>query len=223
MEQPRYWLIGASSDVIERSVELEDRKPPALIVDHDRDAHLRDLEARRSQRVANVAGVLGPIDPSTWVPMTLTIKDDSFAPDFMSQRAWFVSRRLREVMALPGHVAQYLPVDSSACHSAAREQDYRVMDAFAVQDAIDPEGSEIVYTDYPETDGTVSRQVLYVKTIVWREDFVSTVPIFRDPRDQRFFATDAFAAKVLQAGIADMVFQDVSSERAQSEVIYKSL
>ncbi|MEM9628383.1 MAG: DUF1629 domain-containing protein [Pseudomonadota bacterium] len=155
--------------------------------------------------------------------MKLTILEESFYPDFFVRSAWFASARLREVMDLPDHVAQYLPVDSTACHEKAREQDYMVMDPFAVQNAIDTERSEIRYGDYPEHDGTITKQVMNVKNFVWRENFVSEVPIFRDPHDNRFFATDAFAEKVLRAGITDMWFRDITSERAQTEIMIKTL
>jgi hypothetical protein len=223
MSQKQYWLIGQSSEGMERLHELEDRIPPAVIVKYDREASHRESQDRWDRRIANIAGVLGPKDPAQWVPMTLTILEESFCPEFFVRSAWFVSARLREVMDLPDHVAQYLPVDSSGCHEKAREQNYMVMDPFAVQNAIDTERSVIDYGDYPEDDGTITKQVLGVKNFVWRECFVSEVPIFRDPHDNRFFATDAFAEKVLRAGITDMKFQDVTSERAKKELVIKTL
>ena len=223
MSQQQYWLIGDSSDVMTRLHELEDRNPPGVVVDYDREASWRESDDRWSQRIANIAGVLGPRDPAKWVPMTLTILDESFYPDIFRRSAWFVSARMREVMDLPDHVAQYLPVDSSGCHPRAREQGYMVMDMFAVQNAIDTERSVIEYGDYPEDNGTITKQVLGVRTFVWRDDFVSTVPVFRDPHDHRFFATDAFADKVLRSGITDMVFQDITSERSKSELVLKTL
>lgn len=223
MSQQQYWLIGQSSEGLKHLNELEDRVPPAVIAKYDREAAHRESQDRWNRRIANIAGVLGPKDPTHWVPMTLTILEESFSPDFFVRSAWFVSARLREVMDLPDHVAQYLPVDSSGCHEKAREQNYMIMDTFAVQNAIDAERSVIKYRDYREQDGTITKQVSHVREIVWREGFVSEAPVFRDPHDNRFFATDAFAEKVMRAGITDMKFQDVTSERAKKELVIKTL
>ena len=219
----QYWLIGQSTEGLTDLNELEDRLPPAVVVDEDRESRRRRLDNRKNRRIAKIAGALGPLDPAQWGPMRLTILEESFYPEFFVRSAWFVSARMREVMDLPDHVAQYLPVDSAGCHPKAREQNYMVMDMFAVQNAIDTERSEIEYGDYPEDDGTITKQVLGVRTFVWRDDFVSTVPIFRDPHDYRFFATDAFADKVLRSGITDMEFIDITSERSKSELVIKRL
>ncbi|MGI9449510.1 MAG: imm11 family protein [Geminicoccaceae bacterium] len=197
-----------------------DRSPPELEVIVDQQAVLQDLLDLKENMHPDVAGRLGPVDVETWVPRTLIIQDDTFAPDFFVQTAWFVSKRLREVMELGSDVAQYLPINTDQCHEAGKRQDYMIMDTFAVREAIDPVRSDIEFMHHGEADAP---QVLSVENIVWREDFVADVPIFRDPRDQRFFATDAFAERVMRAGITDMVFQDVTSEQAQHELVLKTL
>jgi hypothetical protein len=223
MAPPPYWLVGAALEVLARAAELIDRRPPALVVDRSGQARRRAAAALEQQRRPEVAGVPGPIDPARWQPIELTITEPSFCPDFLHEQAWFVSARLREVLALDEAVAQYLPVDDRRSHPAARAQDYRLLHVHAVRDAIDPARAKLMTLDYPELDGRVSRQVVGVETIVWRADFVADVPLFRDPRDQRVFATDALAERVLRAGIADMAFQDVTSPLGRTTLVLKTL
>jgi len=219
-----FWLIGGARDVLARVVGAFNAQPPLLSIEWDRAQRLQMLTDRilrpQSTRTPHIAGEAEPIDPTTYSPMTLTIRDEQFAPDFLPQHAWFVSKRLREVMQLDRRVAQYLPVKTEGSHRNALAQDYRMMHPHAVRDALDPHRSDV---EYIEQGDAVPPQVVSVKKFVWREDFVADVPIFRDQRDQRFFATDAFAERVLRAGITDMVFQDIFSERGQHEVVLKTL
>ena len=226
MSSPPFWLIGESEDVLTRTLELEDRRPPALIVDYDHEAaHKVSDRQFEAVRMGDVAGMARPKNPTEWKPMTLTVTEESFYPDFFVRSAWFVSAKLREIMGVGDDVAQYLDVDCAGCHAGAGQQDYKEMDTFAIRRAIDIDRTEMELRTYPERDGTTSewQTTAYGSRLYWRDDFVSDVPIFRDPHDPRWFATDAFAEKVLRAGITDMVFQDITSDRAQTDFIIKSL
>jgi hypothetical protein len=222
-----FWLIGSSSEVSAQTLALLDRKPPALVVEDARTASphalLERLQRRMQQPASDLAGTSQPVDSASYRPKILTITDATFAPDFFVHGAWFVSARLRRAIGSADGCVQYLAVDATACHAAARQQDYRVMHPFAVRDVIDPDRSEVVYRTVPAADGSRGRQVSHVARVVWRREAAVDVPIFRDPRDQRFFATDALAERLLRAGITGMAFQDITSERAQSELVLKAL
>ena len=70
------------------------------------------------------------------------LPDWPFAPDFWTfGRYEFASRRLRDALAQPGGVVQFLPFDLVRASAAARTQDYRWMRVLARQDS----GGEVVW------------------------------------------------------------------------------
>ena len=225
MTAQNFWLWGTAGHVLERTIELADQQPPKLVVKFDQNKrHARTMQDVQNSMISDKPYVPKPIDVSEWENPSLTITEETFYPDFLHDTGYmFVSERLRNIMDLSENVAQYLPVNTEQSHTKAQQQNYQALDVYAVRDVIDIEKSVGEYHDVPQEDGTTKKRILGVKEVVWKEGFISDVPIFRDPHDARFFVTDAFAEKILTAGITDLAFQDITSERAKKELVLKEL
>ena len=135
-------------------------------------------------------------------------------------RLHLASARLRDALDLGPEVVEYREVDMSGSVAEARAADYRVFRA--VQEA-DPVDLRRMYGHEPDRalDGSpttawlmsVSGPHAAPRRTVWREGFVPPAPLFLD-RMGRLIATEALAERVTRAGLADVSFQDVTSEAA---------
>ena len=69
-------------------------------------------------------------------------KSPLLAPDYFDLSWLFVSRRMREAMALPDWAVSYVPAEIETGRPLARFQDYALMYPRAFADVIDPEASQ---------------------------------------------------------------------------------
>lgn len=163
----------------------------------------------------------GAFWPAEFPRPVAALPDWPFAPDFWRfGRYDFASRRLRDVLAQPADVIQFLPFDLVRASAAARAQDYRWMRVLPRQPAMDIARSDCEVADY--IDGITGEPGKFLRRIdrfVLLDGLVPRTEIFRlDESPAYILATDALAARVLQAGCTGMEFSDPANQRGGMRV-----
>lgn len=150
---------------------------------------------------------------------SLRLTHPDFAPNLLHWGVHYASAELREALGLGSEMVEYLPVDSSRSSGAARARDYMVMNVLHTREVIDLNRVAHERVMSPVAPGrTEMREVTIIKPEqrpYWREDFVPDVPLFHAAHSPWIIATDAFAEQVLRSGVADVEFQDITSNYAQ--------
>jgi len=139
------------------------------------------------------------------------LPDWPFAPDFWRFGIYdFASGRLRDALAQPAEIIQFLPFDLVRASTAARAQDYRWMRVLPRQPAMDIARSDCEVADY--VDGLTGKPGKYLRRIdrfALLDGFVPHTEIFRLDESPAFIlATDALAGRVLRAGCTGIEFSD---------------
>ena len=213
------WPMLPSLASMEGVARLERRRPPrfAIVNGHAIAAALPPAEA----------GIPPPgtadHDPLRFAAIptpVLVIGQPGFAPDYIWAGLHFASARLRDALGLGPEAIEYRDVDTSGSVPAARAADYRM---FRVVHDADPVDLAAMHGHEPDRAADGSPTLAWLLSVtgphatprrtVWRAGFVPPAPLFRD-RTGRLIATDALAGRVMRAGLADVVFQDVTSEAA---------
>lgn len=141
----------------------------------------------------------------------IALTQTSFAPDYFRQGGFaFCSGRLRDALAQPPEIIQFLPIELIAGGEAVRAQNYMRMHILAQQPAMDIARSDC---ELKEVTHRVTGEI--VRSVVWIDRFVSLDGL--EPRTEIFhpeeagsniLVTDALAARVLAAGCTGLEFQD---------------
>ena len=150
------------------------------------------------------------------------LPDWPFAPDFWRFGSYdFASRRLRDALAQPVDVIQFLPFDLVRASVAARAQDYRWMRVLPRQPAMDIARSDCEVADY--VDGLTGKPGKYLREIdrfALLEGVVPLTEIFRlDESPSYILATDALAGRVLRAGCTGIEFSDPANLRGGKRIV----
>ena len=149
------------------------------------------------------------------------LPDWPFAPDFWRFGLYdFASRRLREAMAQPAEIIQFLPFDLVRASAAARAQDYRWMRVLPRQPAMDIARSDCEMADYiDELTGEPVRYLREINRFVLLDEFVPHTEIFRlDESPSYILATDTLAGRVLRTGCTGIEFSDPANLRGGKRV-----
>lgn len=221
---PRFWLTAPSLTAMAAVCELMDRMPPDFEIRPGRLPSAELIEFAAQNTIDPRTGLKKPFPERLLVPPPqLLIRDETFAQEFVAQGGPFCSAWLRELFDLDPSTVQYLPVDCSACPPAVRSKDYMFIHVLAYRSVIDLEKSKPWRVNLDESGRPGPERIIAVEEIVFKDRCESDVPLFRDPHDQRWFATDAFAEKVLRAGIEDIAFIDVTAGQQSGEPRIKTL
>ncbi|WP_155897683.1 hypothetical protein [Aureimonas ureilytica] len=200
---------------------------------------LEKLERSRPPRFAlpNLASVtsrapgIGGDDAHWFATMEtprLSIRQEGVAPDFIWSGLYFASSRFREAMALGSNAIEYRAVEMDAGSArTAIEADYR---AFRAVQRGDPVDLAAMYGREPDrgADGepTLEWQMSVTgphappRRTVWKRGFVAPAPLFADATG-RLMATEAFAARVMAAGLRDVAFQELTSEASVERLVFR--
>ena len=142
-------------------------------------------------------------------PLPVAGLPDRFAPDFWSfGRYDFASRRLRDALAQPEDVVQFLPFNLVQAGAAARAQDYCWMRVVVHQEALDIDRCDCRITMRTHAiTGKPRRSLSNIKLLALRQDLTPRTGIFRLEESPTYiYATDAVAERVLRAGCTGMEF-----------------
>lgn len=151
------------------------------------------------------------VPPDDFPLVRLALSRTEFAPDYLNIGPHsFCSRRLRDVLALPQDVVQFLPVEVIAGNEEGRAQDYREMHVLAQQPAIDLERSGCVMEEITHTvTGEAIPLIDSMKRLVLLKGLQPGSDLFRvGEATSLTLVTDALAARVLQSGCTGMEFRE---------------
>ena len=204
---PPLWLLGQDLRTFARLDRLM-AKEGLLGARNSDELDLREHEIRFSTNNWDRGNFTLP-DDFPLVRLALTHTD--FAPDYVSIGPHsFCSRRLRDVLALPQDVAQFLAVDLIAGGEQVQAQDYRKMHVLAQRPALDLERSGCVMKEV--THQVTGRTILLIDTmerVALLERLQAEADIFLVSQAPYLtLVTDALAARVLQSGCTGMEFSD---------------
>ena len=136
-------------------------------------------------------------------------EDPLLSPDYIKWGSWkFVSRRLREAMALPEWAVSYVPAEIQKGGRRARQQDYALMYVRAFADAIDLDTSLCVAE--PAISAKTGEPYISVESVTvirFKAGLAPPCDLFEDSKDTvSLFATDALAERALAAGCNGVQF-----------------
>lgn len=224
------WLIGGSLESSQYLYGLEDERPPRFefvnrpaVYEYRRrvesEFHEHDDAEHERLRFNDM-------------PMPIfRIADPAFRLDYFDTGVPCASLRLRRALGLTDAVIYYRDIALDQSPTAVREHEYQAFHVLNFADPIDWSRTAAVVLDVRRQDGSIRKQ-RYVappdpvgppRRIYWRDDFKAPAPLFRAVGTPWTLATDPLADKVMRAGITDLVFQDVTSDRAQTEVVLRQL
>lgn len=147
------------------------------------------------------AGTMWTNFPTAILALTM---EDFNADCFTWESYTFVSKRLRDAMALSSAAVQFLEVDASRSASGVQANDYKIMNVAILEDAIDISAQvPIMGRSLDGSEGIVGFGKSFPST------FRPTHDIFHDRMVRgHVFCTDALALRVLSAGCTDVRFFD---------------
>ncbi|SOB88328.1 hypothetical protein SAMN06297144_3479 [Sphingomonas guangdongensis] len=214
------WVWGTDAATLDALLSAFAAEPPQIGFANDE--VLTPFQWRRSDAFAAVEDGTVELEPTP--PIELLLSRPGLAPDYFLWSGYsFASAALREVLALPPEVVRYLPVDARHSTPDVIAQDYRNMTPVQVRPLIDLRQTAHERVPMQRRDGSIGEGVLLTpeRRQYWRDDFAADVPLFRAAHSQAIIAGDALAERVLAAGMTGVAFQDVTSDRAQRELVLK--
>ena len=151
--------------------------------------------------------------PSDFLRLRLAMPGRAFAPDFISHGIYdIVSQRLKEAMAQPEEVVQFLPIELVKSSPRAKAQNYQLIRILARQPAMDLERSDCELEDFTNRiTGVPGKRPRDISRMVLRDDLRPHSEIFRvDESPTYVLASDALVLRVLRAGCTGIEFRDPS-------------
>ena len=142
----------------------------------------------------------------------LALTMETFDADCFSwESCTFVSKRMREAMALPPDAAQFFEVDLSGSAARVQANDYKIMNIAVLEDAIDVSQSGLA----------MGRLAPGSPEIAMSHGDLRIPPSFHPKYDMfhdravrgHVFCTDSLAIRVLKAGCTGVRFFDVTQFR----------
>jgi hypothetical protein len=223
----KIWNIIPSFECQHHQLALEEEEPPrfelvnrAAVLESGLARFVEsgeyDAYADEERELMAFAGMVQPV---------FRIADPDFARDYFERGGLrCVSGRLRQVLGLTAQTIRYRDIDLDGSPPAVHAQAYQAFQVVPFADPIDWARTPCEILEYQRPDGSIRRQrvpahpMLRPRTF-WREDFMAPAALFRTPVG--IWAVDELAARVMGAGITDVQFQDVTSERAQTEEVLR--
>jgi hypothetical protein len=192
-----------------------------------RDEHLGVLNTREfrlaEHRFNNPGGrpmaAIVPLPPD--LPRLRLAMPQDVAPDYFGYDAFtIVSRRLKDAMAQPEHVLQFIPIELVEGGEQARAREYHLMHILIRQPAIDLERSEGELEDYVNRlTGKPSKRFRFVTRLALRKDLHPLAEIVQvEERLSLLLVSDALAERVLRAGCTGVEFSDPANRQTGKRV-----
>jgi hypothetical protein len=156
--------------------------------------------------------------------------DPAFKLDYFDAGIHCASSRLRRALGLTETAISYRDIDIDESPPAVRTNEYQAFHLINFADPVDWSRTPGVAVDVRRADGSTGREWRLTPRhpleppplrIYWRDDFVPPAPLFRATGTPWMLATDALADKVMRAGITDLAFLDITSDRAQTELVFR--
>ena len=221
--------MHGSARADDHMLRLSKAKPPRFRIRNKDELH--DAFAAGPAFVGPGPAEIRPLS-SCPVPVFEVTAED-YHPSIVLLGPDFYSRALREALDLPPDQVQYLPVDTTRCVEPFRAQDYRLAHVLAVGDVLDLPASGYEFSTGLGWDGTPEeawrpRQlpptalepIRYAPlTFVLREDVNVPSPLFVSRWSGHLMISDELAQKILDAGLDDVQFQDITHHDPQGRTV----
>jgi hypothetical protein len=219
------WNISPSFESAQHFFDLEDAEPPrfefvnrgALV------QHWDEYDAYGDDK-----GELLEFDAMP-TPV-FRIADPAFRPDYLEKsKIQCASLRLRQALDLTEAVIRYRDVNLDQSPPTVHAQEYQAFHVVHFADLIDWNRTPGQVLEHRRPDGSIRRQRYLAHPLdgqrtYWRDDFTPPAPLFRVFGTSWTLATDALADRVMRAGITDLVFVGIASDRAQTdEPVFRQL
>ena len=208
LEKPNIWRFSFDAiDFYYYQTRVSHYHPETRLLNTDYYVEQRHLHAKRYGMMTTVPLVL----PDDLPPMLLNYPmQGSILPDLLHPwRLHLCSARLRDAMALPPGVVQYLPVDIRALDPRVHAMDYKALHILAYQPVIDLKRSDVTIELKPDRHtGGIYPWFSFDKRWAIRAGFQPQTDLFCSAEDvHEVFVTDALAERVMRAGCLGCVFK----------------
>ncbi|MCW3474315.1 imm11 family protein [Limobrevibacterium gyesilva] len=151
----------------------------------------------------------------------LGLPSKGFAPDYFEFGSYhFCSCRLRDAMALPDDVVQYIPIELTSGGEAVRVQDYRLLRVVAMQPALDLDRSECKVVELiNQVTGQPFKVLRSIDRFALLDGLAPRTEVFRiEEICTSILVVDAFAERVLRAGCTGMEFKAADNMQSGKRV-----
>lgn len=152
----------------------------------------------------------------------MALRVSSFNLDYFQWGgAIFVSKHMRQVMALDSAEVRFFEIDDSQSAPLPRSMNYQLMEPDVVEDVSDPENSDYEMAQFlPGTPPVPDLK----RSLALRPDAAPTHDLFFDGFFTKvLLCTDAFASRVLKAGCTGVTFADPNNPRGEWRNRYRTL
>lgn len=157
--------------------------------------------------------------------------DPGFHLDFFDAGMNCASWRLRRALGLTEADICYRDIDLDGSPPAVRANEYQIFQPIHFADPFDWSRTPGEAVDVQRADGSIGKEwrlpcpdpASPPLRVYWRDDFVPPAPLLRVSGTYWMLATDALADKVMRAGITDLAFLDMTSDRTQTELVFRQL
>ena len=227
---PTLWIAVASSGSAQRLQDMEDAHPPGFEFTNQAEIHAFRLKLANKEYAHHGDDEIEPLSFNGMPVPSFNIADPKFAVDYFDVGVTCVSSRLRRVLGLGDDVVRYRDIDLDGSAPEVRGRGYQAMQVVLFADPFDRERTSGGMMDVTRPDGSIQREWRLARPdpygpplhIQWLDGFVPPSPLFRVPDTPWTLATEALASSVMGAGITDLVFQDVTSERSRHELVFRT-
>ena len=159
------------------------------------------------------------------------LSDPGFKFDYFDAGMPCASLRLRRALGLTEDIISYRDIELEGSPAAVRANEYQAFQLINFADPVDWSKTRGDSIEVRLADGSIGKQWRLSPPnpgglgtrIYWREGFVPPAPLFRATGTPWMLATDALADKVMRAGIVDLAFLDVTSDRSPTLLEFRSL
>lgn len=226
---PRFWHMHGSGRADDYMLRLSKAKPPRFRI-RNKDEVLNAFAAEPAfigqgpTEIRVVSNCPAPV---------FEVTAEDYHPSIVLLGPDFYSRALREALDLQPDQVQYVQVDTARCAKAFQAQDYRLAHVLAIGDVLDLPASGYEFGPGLGWDGTPveawrPRQLpptpleplRYAPlTFVLREDAVAPSPLFVSRWSGHLMISDERAQQVLDAGLDDVQFQDITHHDPQGRTV----
>src|SRR5262245_57765543 len=224
-----WWAVGAV-DSMEYFFELWNEIPPGFKIVNDIAIHeykSRIYDEYRDREEAELELVLFRGVPKPG----FRVGDPAFKLDYFDAGVHCASSRLRRALGLTEAAILYRDVDLDEPPPAVLAKEYQAFQLVNFADPVDWSRTPGIAIDVRHADGSIGKAWRLgppdlsgpPRRIYWRDDFVPPAPLFRAIGTPWMLATDDLADRVMRAGITDLAFLDMTSDRAQTELVFRQL
>jgi hypothetical protein len=224
------WSVTGAVDSMQYFLEIWNEEPPRFeivneIAIHEYKLRIHDEYGDHEDAERELVQFRGMPTP------VFRCADPTFNLDYFDAGMHCASSRLRRALGLTEAAISYRDIDLDESPPAVRANEYQAFQLVTFADPIDWSRTPGVAVDVRRADGSFGKEWRLGppnpsgprQRIYWRGDFVPPAPLFRAIGTPWMLATDDLADKVMRAGITDLAFLDIISDRAQTELVFRRL